>query len=321
MVEVKDARATIPLLRALSLEDGGGLATIAAAALSDERALGDALIQVASSRSPHIAFAAGLARVARGECDGDRLDAIAPRINEGHRIELSNCMFLPLLRHGRHVTGAIGALRVLRDSERHLGRWLCIAELMQLSGDLGALKQSKRRALEGPSTARAAWSLLTWALDPTVQCLTRPNIEVLARLSDRPSAERDLTFLFRMAAAKLPNAKTVLESLVKAPSHWNELAVRAAGVLVRDYGRLDLITRLSEVARTPKFEPFRGLALASLADCHGESVDNITVDLLRSRNHATLGFAALVRMAALRRDGLPVVTETSYRRLQLGWPD
>jgi hypothetical protein len=321
LVDAKDPRVTAPLGRALSLEDGGGLATIAAAALSDEPALADLLTHLASSRSPHVAFAADLARVARGESDGELLSAVAPRIKESHRIDLSNLMFLPLVRHKRRVPHAIAALEILRDSERHLGRWLCIAELTQLAESAGALAASRRFACEGPPTARAAWSLVAWALEPQVDCTTRPTLEMMARLSDRPSAERDLSFLFRMAEARLSTAKPMLESLVKPSALTTDAALRAAGHLARDFGRGELVARLIDTARSAKREPVRGLALAAIADCQQSLVNEVGTDLVKSRHHATAGFATLVRLAILRGDPSPIVTEATYRRLQLGWAD
>jgi hypothetical protein len=321
MVEAKDPRVIVPLGRALGLEDGGGLATIAAAALSDEPALAEPLSHLASSRSPHVAFAADLARAARGESDGERLAAIAPRIKESHRIDLSNLMFLPLVRHRRRVPHAMAALEILRDSERHLGRWLCIAELTQLAEGTEALAASRRFACEGPRAARAAWSLVAWALEPQVDCTTRPTLEIVARLSDRPSAERDLSFLFRMAEARLVTAKPMLETLIKATVLSTDVALRAAAYLVRDHGRSDLLKRLIDTARSAKREPIRGLALAAIADCQRSLVNEVGTDLVKSRHHATSGFAALVRLAMSRGDPSPIVTDATYRRLQLGWAD
>jgi hypothetical protein len=246
---------------------------------------------------------------------------MAPRIKESHRIELAESVILPLVRCHRRVPEACPALTVLRDTERHLGRWLCIGELTQLSGSSAALAEACRLAVEGPEAARAAWSLVAWALDPASDCATRPTLEVVARLSDRPSAERDLSFLFRMADNHRKTAKPMLESLVKAPGLSTDLAVRAAASLARDHGRNDLLMRLLEAARNSKREPLRGLALAAFADCQRDEAIDIAVDLSRSRNHVTLGFATLVRVAILRNDSTPIVTESTYRRLQLGRAD
>ncbi len=321
MVEARDPRVIGPLVRALGLDDGGGLVTIASAALSDDAALMEPLAHLASSRSPHVAFAADLARVARGESDGRLLLAVAPRIKESHRIDLSNLLFLPLLRHRRTVPSAVPALEILRDSERHLGRWLCIAELTQLSGNDAALAEAKRLATQGPTSARIAWSLVAWALAPHEDCVSRPTLDLVARLSDRPSAERDLSFLFRMAGASLTTARLMLETLVKPPTLATDQAVRAAAHLVGRYGREDLVKRLVDTAKSAKREPLRGLAMAAIADCHSASLCDVTADLVKSRHHATVGFAILVRLAKMREDSTPIVTETTYRRLQLGWTD
>lgn len=321
LVQAKDARVSGPLARALALDDAGGLVTIAAAALSDDATLAEPLAQLAGSRSPHVAFAAELARVARGESNGRLLLAIAPRIKESYRIELTNLLLLPLLRLRRAVTAAVQALEILRDSERHLGRWLCIAELAQLSGGDSALAESRRLATDGPSSARSAWNLVAWALNPHVPCTSKPTLELVARLSDRPSSERDLSFLFRMAEAGLPMARTMLEGLAKSSNLSTEQAVRAATCLACQYGREDLVKRLLDTAKSAKREPVRGLALAGIADSHRALVSDVTTDLVHSRHHATVGFATLVRMAILRNDPAPIITESTYRQLQLGWPD
>lgn len=321
LVEFEDARVTVPLCRALAREDGGGLPTIAAAALSDDAAVESPLAHLASSRSSQVAFAAELARVARRESDGKLLGTIAPRIKESHRIELASQLMLPLVRRRRRVEGATQALDILRDSERHLGRWLCMAELALLTGESNALVDAQRMAKEGPQSARAAWGLVAWALAPSVECAVRPTVELMARLSDRPSAERDLSFLFRMADAGQAAAKSMLESLAKTGALTTDVAIRAAAQLVRNHGRDDLVRRLHETATNAKREPVRGLALAAIADCRPSALSDFPSDLIKSRHHATVGFAVLVKLSAIRNDGAPIITEPNYRRLQLGWSD
>ena len=321
LVEANDSRIHGSLARALSLEDGGGLVTLTAAALSDDVAASTPLAHLATSRSPHLAFAAELARVARAESDGKLLFLLAPRIKESFRIDLTSQLLLPLLRRRRRVTAATAALNILRDSERHLGRWLCIAELVQLSGCESGRTQSAQLATVGPASARSAWGFVGWALDPNMQAECRPTLELLARLSDRPSAERDLSFLFRMGEARLPTAQPMLESLVKSQTLSNALRVRAIRVLIRHYGREDLLQRLLDVARSPSREPLGGLALAAIVDCHGPPLTEITGDCLKSRNHSDLGFSLLVRMGSLQKRASPILTEENYRHLQCGWLD
>src|SRR6185437_15304371 len=95
---------------------------------------------------------------------------------------------------------------------------------------------------------------------------TRPTVELVARLSDRPSADRDTTFLFRMAHARAAVAKPMLEALARALPLDSEVAVRAALFLARDHERDDLKPALIEVAASSKKEELRGLATAALWD-------------------------------------------------------
>ena len=194
---------------------------------------------VAVSRHSHLAFAAQLARLARGESDGRSIASIAPKIKEVHRIELCSELLLPLLWH-RPLPMAIGpALGVLRDAERHLGRWLVLGEIAARAGDKKPLEEARRRAAEGPPAARAAWAMVAWALGgaghPPPEA--RPTLELVARLSDRPSADRDTTFLFRLAASGAETARGMLEHLTKSSGVSHEVALRAELYLARDYGR------------------------------------------------------------------------------------
>lgn len=320
LVEVGDPRALPSLAQALVTVEGGGLPTIAAAALADGPELAPALLQVAASRSPHVAFAADVARVARGESDGALALSLAPRIKESHRIDLCDRFLLPLRRQGRKVNAAVPAISILRDAERHLGRWLCLAELAQLSGDVTVAERSRQSANEGAASARVAWSLVAWALGGGAESPSRPTVEVVARLSDRPSTERDLSFLFRMGEARLEAARSLLEGLVKGPMLTTEPAVRAASQLVKYHGKEELLVRLSDIAKGSKREPLRGLSLAAIADSHAGVAAPLSADVLESRHPASFGFAILVRLAAHRGFG-PILTEANYRRLQLGWID
>ena len=123
---------------------------------------------------------------------------------------------------------------MLREAERHLGRWLVLGEVATRAGDPGPLAEATRRAAEGPSSSRAAWAMVAWALsDHTPSPSIRPTVELVARLSDRPSADRDTTFLFRLARHKAPAARAMLENLAKSPLS-DESGVRAALHLARD---------------------------------------------------------------------------------------
>jgi hypothetical protein len=116
-----------------------------------------------------LAFAAELARLSRRESQGSQITAIAPKIKEAHRIALCSELFVTLLTREPLPIAVAPALAVLRDAERHLGRWLLLGELATRAGDPLPLEEAQRRAQSGPPSARAAWSLVAWALDPAAR--------------------------------------------------------------------------------------------------------------------------------------------------------
>jgi hypothetical protein len=350
LADVDDKRATGLLKAALAGEEAGGTAALSAACFSRDAELGPLLAKIAGSRQSHIAFAAEVARVVRGESNGTHLTSLAPMIKESHRIALCVELFVPLARAGLHALPATPALAVLRGAERHLGRWLVMAEVAVRSGDGGPLDEARQRALVGPQSARAAWSLVAWALSqhaapssrvtpaggkgaPTAADRrdgvpppdTRPTVELVSRLSDRPSADRDTTFLFRMARARVPNARPMLEMLAKGPPLADEISVRAALCLARDYGRDDLRAALVDAATGPRREELRGLATAALFDLGAlDHARDLASELSASRVVGNVAWAALVRAAWTRaRAGVTredvVVNETPFRWIQWGW--
>lgn len=274
---------------------------------------------MAASRHPHLAFAAEIARLARGESNGQHIASLAPKIKESHRISLCVETFVPLLHHSALPVVVAPALAVLRDAERHLGRWLVFGEIATRAGDTKPLAEARQNAASGPSTARAAWAFVAWALaggsePPTV----RPTVEIVSRLSDRPSADRDPSFLYRLAEAKVPTARPMLESFTRGPLR-SETAVRSALYLARDHGRDDLREALKGLARNTRQEPLRGIAAAALFDL-GERDSSVPLadELVASRQLGTATWGALLRVAS--QGGLDrLVTESTYRRLQLGW--
>jgi hypothetical protein len=341
-----DDRHVAPLLRvALSCDDAGGNAALSAACFSTDAELGPILAKVAASRQSHLAFGAETARVVRGESNGAHLTSLAPMIKESHRISLCVDLFVPLARTGPHALRAAPALTVLRGAERHLGRWLVLAEVAAKSGDPTPLEEARAHGGVGPSSARAAWSLVGWALSQRtglavpkafsnggpwsgprgVAPETRPTVELVSRLSDRPSADRDTTFLFRMAQARVPSAKPMLEMLAKATPLSDEVAVRAALCLAKDYGRDDLRKALVEVASGPRREELRGLATAALWDLGiVDRARELASELSSSKIIGNVAWATLVRAASLRaRPGEPhdssVVSEIPFRWIQWGW--
>jgi hypothetical protein len=318
--EQGETRLAPVLARALGAEEAGGLSSLAAACFTQEASLGEPLFKVAMGRHPLLAFAAEIARLSRRESQGTVIEAIAPKIKEAHRIALCSELFVTLLYREPLPRAVAPALAVLRDAERHMGRWLLLGELATRAGDPSPLQEAERRAKSGPQSSRAAWSLVAWALEPQV-CVpsARPTVDLISRLSDRPSAERDATFLFRMAAAKLPSARPMLEGLTRGATLSSEVSVRAALHLVRDYGQEGQVGALQQAGRSPRLDAMRALAAAALYDCgQPDEALRMAAELETSRQLPAIGWASLVRASAA---GAPVgvlVSERNFRRVQQG---
>jgi len=277
--------------------------------------------RVARAPHAHLAFAAETARIARGESSGAHVVSLAPKIKESHRIALCLELFLPLI-WARPLAPAIGpALSVLRDAERHLGRWLVLAEVAARAGDKGPFAEASKRASVGPQSSRAAWAMVAWALSPDEPApSTRPTLELVARLSDRPSADRDTTFLFRLARQRVPAARHMLEALTKGPL-GDESSLRAALHLIRDYGDPRPLDLLHVAAASPRYEGVRGLAAAVLFDAgEQELAQSFTKPLLASRHLPSLAWGALIQNAKLR-NVREIATEPMIRRIQFGWSE
>ncbi len=341
LAEARDRQAVALLRQALGSDEAGGPAALSAACFSGEPDLSPLLAKIAASRQSHLAFGAELARVVRGESNGALLAQLAPMIKESHRIAMCIELFVPLMR-GLPVAGHVApALSVLRGAERHLGRWLVLAEVAVKSGDTGPLEEARPRATSGALSSRAAWSLVAWALDETnaltrglaapAPPATRPTLELIARLSDRPSADRDTTFLFRLAKSGSTTSKSMLETLVRSLPLADEAGLRAALYLARDRGREDLREALAEAAEAGKREDLRGLAAAALWDAsppsggdHAAGMRTRAIAaaeaLADSRVFANMAWGGLIRAAA-RRPGRvePLLTETLFRWIQWGW--
>lgn len=353
--ELAEKRSVSPLRDALASEEAGGFAALSAACFSRDGSLSAPLSRAASSRHAHVAFAAEVARLARGESSGTsgaRLESLAPKIKESHRIALCVEMFVPLVWTGRASTNGAeaepartgdapqmpasvaAALAVLRGAERHLGRWLVLAEVAVRAGDPQPVAEARARSEEGPVSSRSAWTLVRWALEsiraegprPGAAAAAaanadpppvRPTAELVARLSDRPSSDRDMSFLFRLARTGAPGARPMLEGIAKVPLA-DEVSVRAAGSLARAYGREDLRRELLSLARDPKREELRGLAAASLWDA-GERgpAEEAAEPLLESKALGSQVWASLVRGAP--RGETELVSEPRFRRVQWGW--
>ena len=208
---------------------------------------------------------------------------------------------------------------MLRDAERHLGRWLVFGEIAVRAGDTTPLVEARDRASAGPSSARAAWALVAWALEGNAEHPSvRPTVELVSRLSDRPSADRDPSFLYRLAEARVPSARPMLESLARGPLR-TDVAVRSAMYLARDHRRDDLKNALGAIADNPRHDGLRGFAAAALYDLgEHDHPAALSLSLVQSRQIATAAWGALLRAAeagAIDR----LVSEPNYRQVQLGW--
>jgi hypothetical protein len=340
LAEAQDRQSAALLRQALAGEEAGGSAALSAACFSRDPELSPLLAKVAASRQSHLAFGAELARVARGESNGGLLAQLAPMIKESHRISMCIELFVPLLR-AAPIAGQIGpALSVLRGAERHLGRWLVLAEVAVKAGDMTPVEEAKTKAAAGPTSSRAAWALVAWALSETDNVTrgtvapapptARPTLELIARLSDRPSADRDTTFLFRMARAGAASVRPMLEAIVRGAAQEDETSVRARLYLARDHGRQDLRTSLAEATTGNGREEVRGLAAAALWDVSSRDPEmpgasrgvgaSVVDDLIASRTIGNVAWGALLRAASKHAAGLdPLLGETSMRRIQWGW--
>lgn len=367
LAEAEDRNVPALLKGALAADDAGGNATLSAACFCKDPSLAAPLAKLAASRQSHLAFGAETARVCRRESNGAHLTAIAPMIKESHRIALCTDLFVPLARSAPVPVHVGPALAVLRGAERHLGRWLVLADVAAKAGDMGPLEEAVAKSQVGPSSARAAWSLVAWALSDTVMSAralttpsvtngtngasgaangsangghasgsvappaTRPTVELVARLSDRPSADRDTTFLFRMARARAMSCKPMLEGLAKggplAPL-MDEVSVRAASYLVRDHGRADMKEALLDCAQNAKRDELRGFAVAALWDTGDDAARakarDLSDELVASRCISSVAWGALVRAAHAGGIGksdsnFVVAAETPFRWVQWGW--
>jgi len=341
LAEAQDRQAASLLRRALSSDEAGGSAALSAACFSRDPELSAPLAKIAASRQSHLAFGAELARVARGESNGALLAQLAPMIKESHRISMCIEMFVPLVRAAPLARQVGPALSVLRGAERHLGRWLVLAEIAVKAGDLTPLEEAQSRADAGPTSSRAAWSLVAWALRQTDAAArggsvpaappARPTLELVARLSDRPSADRDTTFLFRMARAGAMSARPMLEAFVRTRPLADEVSLRAALHLALDSDRADLCEGLAQAAVGCKREELRGMAAAALWDAAPRNrpeplakmraqARDVADDLMTSRVVGNVAWGALVRAASKGGFGAqPLLTETPFRWIQWGW--
>lgn len=354
LADLDDKRLVSLLKVALGSDDAGGLPALSAACFCHDPSLGAALARAAMSPKTQTAFAAEIARVCRGEPAGARMLSLAPKVKEAHRIGLAMEMLLPLTtacaasRKGREhaalhpqptaVEALAGALRILRGAERHLGRWLVMAEVAQRAGDGSARQEASERAKTGPQSSRGAWSYVVWALDHVPQgshaCVaadphtkgtrpaTRATLELVARLSYRPSADKDTAFLFRLARDKEDVAVPMLEALAKSKPDgattgaFNAVSLRSALALARCYGCDDAVGAIHDAARAAPTDELRAFAGAALWDL-GESREAASTakSMATSASIEACTWAAMIGTA----NGDALVDDCSFRRVHNGW--
>lgn len=316
LVQCHEEALLQPFEAVVSNESAGGLASLSAAAMARSPRLAAALGRAAASRHPHLVVAAEVARVQRGESDGRHGASVAPMVKESFPISLCPQFFVPLLWRPPMPSAASSALAVLRGAERHLGRWLVLAELGRRAGDASAHAEAQARA----SGTRTAWGLAAWSLGGSFDTPpVRPTLGMLVRLSDRSRIDADAGFLFRMADARLPVARPMLEMMSSASRLNDSTSIRAALVLSKGYGRGDFVERLVVAARCQRHEALRGLAAAALFDLgQRELAGSFADELVNGKKLPTHGWAALIRAASAGKIQR-LVTEPTFRRVQQGW--
>lgn len=331
LAESEDKRLAAVLSAALKTDDFGGLATLSVACFVKDASVGPSLARAASSSRTLTAFAAEAARLCHGDSTGPRLFSLAPRIKEAHRISLVFDLLIPISARGASTKACAGladALHVLCGSERHLGRWLVMAEIAHRGGDARPLREAIEKTQTGPDSARAGWTLCAWALSPELGGKgVRPTTELVARLSHRPSADKDASFLFRMADRHLVEARPMLEALVRAKPLGDEIAVRAAAALISGYGAPAPAREALETYKSSPREAVRGLSLAALWDLAVE--DKSTRDVIASEASRLVdaedvvaqAWASLVTLSSRGKLAQPVMSDVNFRRIQLGWSE
>lgn len=324
LTEAGDKRIAPLLKAALASEEAGGLASLSAACFVEDAALAAPLARAAASGKTQICFGAEVARLCRGELSGARLSALAPKVKEAHRISLCVDILLPITGSPavakRSCAPIADALHVLRAAERHLGRWLVMAEIAHKSGDERPLREAIEKSGVGPQSSRAAWSFVAWALEPTsVKPTARPTAETVARLSHRPSADKDMSFLFRLGEAGLPAAEPMLEQLAKPRPFAESIALRAAHVLAKRYGHGDLLAPIREVATSSTDDALRGLAAVALWELGERTLALETASSLAlAPNLEAQIWGALVGVGRAKGSDV-ILDEPTFRRVHWGW--
>ncbi len=227
------------------------------------------LQRIASKAKAQATFCAELARVSRGESRGARLVEVATRMKESDRLELIERLLLldepasPIPAH------AWPALRILRDAERHVGRWLAWAELGGALGRDESIKLARQRMERSGRTSRTAWQLACWALsgDGEDLPLRIPSLVQLDRLGGLSACRAAPAFVFRIAEHDVEYARPRLRDLVvdSEPS----VQVRARVHLARS-GDSESLHWLQRTAEGRGSGTMRALCVGAMFDVTGK---------------------------------------------------
>lgn len=311
--------ATRVALAALRAPEPPLCAFVASAQSADMR-LAEPLQRISSSGTALYAFAAETARACRGEAGGERLLALAARLKESARFELVEQLLYPLQFLPRLPFALAPALGVLRSLERDLGRWLMLARVSMLASDGRPLVEARERSTSGVVSARAGWGWVAWALGAERALPTKVGMDLLLRLSDRPKVERDPSFLFWAGERGIETVAAPLRDVARGTGLPRQ--VRAHHVLARGFAdKAAARTLFAQASRGT--EELKGLALAAAWDVTTEASErehlrDLAGKHATSRNLATVGWAALVRLACDHGLAGPLVTERRIRWLHEG---
>jgi hypothetical protein len=111
----------------------------------------------------------------------------------------------------------------------------------------------------------------------------------------------------------------MLEGIARGPALADEVSVRAALHLCRDYGQERQVSALVQAGKSPRKEALRGLAAAALYDCGQEAAAlEVVAELDGTRHLPALGWSSLVRVTAAGARAGRLVSEANFRRVQQG---
>lgn len=304
-------------LAALASENAPWSAFVAASQ-SSATAVCQAVSRLSARTQGHLGFGAAFVRSLTGDdAAGKRATELAVMLKEAHRVRWIDEFAMPVLARNVLPSRSVArTLEALRGVERHLGRWLRLGELELACGG-ESVADGCRRGREASSVpSRHVWSWIEWLLSRGACRASAPprlSRDVINKLSDRPSASRDLSFLHRvgdLGVAPAADPLAIVGRSGKSPD-----AVRALLTLVTRYGRTDRIERLRTIAARGT-DAARGVAAAALWDLGDRNAALELVDeLVISKSLANVGWGALIRVAHLTGDGHPIVSETAVRRL------